>query len=329
MIHRTICAVALAAVSAAFAADGAQAQLPEHLRDYPLAQLRPSGDVIGPFFDGWFANPDGTFTFQFGYLNRNTEEIVDIPLGPNNFLEIRHDGHAERAEPFRIGSAAVPSDPGFDGVQPTRFYVYDRGGLTGKRERGVFAVTVPDAETEVIWNLTHAGHTYAVPGRARDGAYELSWGAAAFGTLRPAVRFSATGAESRGTEGPWAERVMAQVGQPVTLSALVQDRGERYGLVDHGQGGDLFVPVRAVFIMHQGPAGAEPMFDPAEVTVEPDMGSGEGAAQATWGEVSTQATFSEPGDYVIRIRVDNFAAEDSRFDYVCCWANAYVPVTVR
>ena len=86
---------------------------------------------------------------------------------------------------------------------------------------------------------------------------------------------------------------------------------------------------RVRMILHQGPAGAEPTFDPAEVTVEPDAGSGEGAAQAQWGEASTRATFSEPGDYVIRIRVDNFAAEDSGFDYVCCWSNAYVPVTVR
>jgi hypothetical protein len=329
MIRRTICAVALAAISAAFAADAAQAQLPEHLRDYPLASLRPSSDVIAPFFDGWLANPDGSVTYQFGYMNRNTEEVVDIPLGPQNYIEIRHEGHAEPAEQLRAGRTGIPNFPGFDGVQPTRFYVYDRPGFNGKRERGTFAVTVPDMETEVVWTLTHAGHTYSIPGRATSTAYELSWGTAAFGSLRPAVRFSPTGVESRGAEGPWAEPVAARVGQPVTLAALVQDRGERYGLTDHGRGGAPFVPVRATFIMHRGPVGAEPMFEPASVTVEPDGGSGEGAAQAQWGEASTQATFSEAGEYVIRVRVDNFAAEDSGFDYVCCWSNAYVPVTVR
>ena len=72
------------------------------------------------------------------------------------------------------------------------------------------------------------------------------------------------------------------------------------------------------------------MFEPASVSVEPYGAGGEGAAQvAQWGEASTQATFAEAGEYVIRIRVDNFAAEDSGFDYVCCWSNAYVPVTVR
>jgi hypothetical protein len=330
MIRRTIvAAAALAVVAGAFSADAAQAQLPEHLRGYPLAPLRPSGDLIAPFFDGWLANPDGSVTYQFGYMNRNTEEVVDIPLGPNNYLEIVHDGHAESAERIRVGTDVIPEYPSFDGVQPTRFYVFNRRGFNGKRERGTFAVTVPDMETEVVWTLSHAGHTYSVPGRATSTAYELSWGTAAFGSLRPAVRFSPTGVEARGAEGPWGEPVTARVGRPVTLAALVQDRGERQGLTDHGRGGGPFVPVRATFVMHQGPAGAEPMFEPATVTVQPYGDSGEGAGQAQWGEASTQATFAEAGEYVVRIRVDNFAAEDSGFDYVCCWSNAYVPVTVR
>lgn len=311
MNRRTIFAAALVAVTAAVGADAASAQMPEHLRGYPLTPLRPSGDLVAPFFDGWFANPDGSVTYQFGYMNRNTEEVVDIPLGESNKLEFRYaDG------------TTVPAE--VDGIQPTRFYVYDRRGFNGKRERGTFAVTVPDPSTEVVWTLSHANHSYSVPGRATSTAYELSWGAAAFGSLRPAVRLSPTGPESKGSEGPWAERVTASAGQPVTLSALVQDRGNRYGLTE-----DLWVPVRATFIVHQGPAGAEAEFEPASVTVDPVMEAGEGAAQATWGEVSTRATFPEPGDYVVRIRVDNFAAEDSGFDYVCCWSNAYVPVTVR
>jgi hypothetical protein len=315
MNRRAIFTAALVAVTAALGADTANAQLPEHLRDYPLTQLRPSGDLIAPFFDGWFANPDGSVTYEFGYMNRNTEEVVDIPLGEHNKLELRYaDG------------TVVPAE--FDGIQPTRFYVYNRRGFNGKRERGTFAVTVPDPSTEVVWTLGRDVHRiYAVPGRATSTAYELSWGKTAFGSLRPALRFSPTGEESRGAEGPWTDRVMASVGQPVTLSALVQDRGERYGLTD-----ELWVPVRAEFIIHQGPAGAEAQFDPPTATVEPTMdASGEGAAmgQPQWGEVSTQATFTEPGEYVIRVRADNFAAEDSGFDYVCCWANGYIPVTVR
>jgi hypothetical protein len=302
MSRRTIAAGALLVALTALTGQALQAQMPAHLRDYPLAPLKASGDLIAPFFDGWYDNGDGTITYQFGFLNRNTEEIVDIPLGENN----------------RITPAQ------YDGIQPTHFPVYNRRGLTGKRERGVFAVTVPSKETEVVWTLTHAGHTYSIPGRAKSVAYEMSRFPAAFGSLPPAIRFSPTGQESRGTEGPMAERVMASVGTPVTLTALVQDRGQRYGLSEQE-----WYPVRAEFLWHQGPADIE--FEPATVTVDPDHGSaGEGAAAgASWGRVSTEATFSQPGDYVVRIRVDNFGAHDSRFDNMCCWANAYVPVTVR
>jgi len=302
MSRRTIFAAALVAVTAAVGAETASAQLPKNLQDYPLAPLKESGDLVAPFFDGWYDNGDGTITYQFGFLNRNLEEIVDIPLGENNYI--------------------TPSE--YDGVQPTHFPAYNRRGFIGKRERGVFAVTVPSKETEVVWTLTHAGHTYSVPGRATSPAYQMSRFAAAFGSFPPAIRFSPTSPESRGTEGPMAERLMASVGQPVTLTALVQDRGERYGLAEQE-----FYPVRAEFILHQGPAEID--FDPPTVTVGDQMPSSEGAGSVAngWGRVATRATFSERGEYVVRIQVDNFGAPDSKFDNMCCWANAYVPVTVR
>jgi hypothetical protein len=274
-----------------------QAQLPSNLRDYPLAPLHKSGDLVGPFFDGFYDNGDGTVTFSFGFLNRNTEEIVDIPLGPNNFIE--------------------PAQ--FDGVQPTHFPVYDRGGLVGKRERGAFAVTVPAnmAGTEVVWTLTHAGRTYSVPGRATSIAYDMSTGPAAFGSLPPAVRFHSEGPESTNREGITAARVQARVGTPVELSVMVQDRGEREPYSAELDGRVNF-PVNATWVLHQGPEGARVRFS-AE-TQKVDSGS-------AWGTATTQATFTVPGDYVIRVRADNFGAPDSRFDNQCCWSNAYVSVT--
>ena len=41
------------------------------------------------------------------------------------------------------------------------------------------------------------------------------------------------------------------------------------------------------------------------------------------------ATFSEPGEYMLRARVDNFRAIDSASGDQCCWTNGYVRVTVR
>ncbi|MDP2140611.1 MAG: hypothetical protein Q8L20_07345 [Gammaproteobacteria bacterium] len=282
------------------------AQLPEHLRAYQLSAPRASGDVVGPMFNGWIKNEDGSVTMIFGFVNRNHKEIVDIPLGPNNYIE--------------------PAQ--FNGVQPTHFPVYNRGGFVGRQERGTFAVTVPAemAGTEVVWTLNHAGHSYSVPGRAVSPAYEMSRDPAAMGSLNPAIRFDKNGAESTDREGIYAPLVNAKVGTPVALTAYVQDRGDRRGFdVD-----TPFFPVGTEWVMHQGPVGATPVFDNPKVdgrqrgeTDKQSMSS-----SGDWSETTTRVTFSEPGDYVIRLRVDNFLAPDSQFDNQCCWSNAYVPVKV-
>jgi hypothetical protein len=283
---------AIAAVATLIGAQDAAAQLPPELRDYPLATLHKSGDLVAPFFDGWFDNGDGTVTYAFGFLNRNTEEIVDIPLGENN-----------RIEPAQ-----------YDGAQPTHFPVYNRRGLVGKRERQAFGVTVPMG-TEVVWTLTHAGRTYSIPGRATSTAYDMGTfdQVAAFGSLHPLVRFDAEGPVAVGPEGVTAAPVHGRVGQPVTLSAFVIDAGERYGLAEK----EVY-PVHATWILHQGPEGARVAFSPETATAESEG----------WSSVTTQATFPVPGEYVIRVRVDNFGAPDSRFDNQCCWTNSFVPVVV-
>src|SRR5215217_7768121 len=53
----------------------------------PLAPLKASGQTVTPAFEGWYRNPDGTFSISFGYYNRNTEESLEIPIGPDNFVE--------------------------------------------------------------------------------------------------------------------------------------------------------------------------------------------------------------------------------------------------
>ena len=43
-----------------------------------------SGQNVVPVFEGWEKNADGSFSFVFGYLNRNYEEEPEIPIGPGN-----------------------------------------------------------------------------------------------------------------------------------------------------------------------------------------------------------------------------------------------------
>ncbi|MGJ8690223.1 MAG: hypothetical protein ACSHXZ_11980 [Gammaproteobacteria bacterium] len=280
------------------------AQLPERARDYPLGTRSKTGEIVAPMFNGWIANEDGSTTLIFGFANQNREATVDVPLGPNNKLE--------------------PAQ--FQGAQPTHFPVYSRRGFVGIQERGAFGVTVPAdmAGTEVIWTLTSGGNTYSIPGRATSAAYELSAGISAAGSLRPAIRFSEGGPESVNEVGIYAEPKTVKVGQALTLSALMQDRGERDGYADVLPYYDL----GTFWAMHQGPA--EPEIETPEIpgSVRAENNPSDPNINE-WTEVSTQVTFPEPGNYIMRLRVDNFEAPDSQFDNVCCYSNAYFPVTVN
>jgi hypothetical protein len=44
--------------------------------------------------------------------------------------------------------------------------------------------------------------------------------------------------------------------------------------------------------------------------------------------VRVNATFSEPGDYILRAQADNWRAFDSGAMDQCCWSNGYVGVHV-
>lgn len=295
-----------AVVLAGLIASTALAQLPENLRDFPLAVRGAQGESVAPFFNGWIRNEDGSITMIFGFANQNREATVDIPLGKDNFIE--------------------PAK--YDGAQPTHFPVYNRGGFVGIQERGAFAITVPaeEADTEVVWTLTSGGNTWSVPGRATSTAYEMSNGERALGSLKPAIRFELNGPESASVEGIYTSRITTSVGDPVTLTAYVQDRGNRADYEDNKM---LSYPLGTEWVLHQGPA--VPEFSQAKITGrERAKEGGESGSSGNngWEEVTTQAIFSEPGDYIVRLRVDNFQAPDSQFDNVCCWSNGYVPVTV-
>ena len=103
----------------------AQGSLGDPLNEYAL---RAHGQNVIPVYDGWFANADGTHTFCFSYFNLNTQEAIDVPLGPAN--------HIEPAE--------------LDGGQPTHFDPVPAPKLTSPYRHYwcVFTVTVPPAGTD-------------------------------------------------------------------------------------------------------------------------------------------------------------------------------------
>ena len=50
----------------------------------PLEPPHEAGDSITGAFEGWFANPDGSYSLLLGYFNRNTKQEIEIPIGPEN-----------------------------------------------------------------------------------------------------------------------------------------------------------------------------------------------------------------------------------------------------
>ena len=273
----------------------------EAQRRFPGAPEAPTGRPVTPFFEGWYANPDGTYTLSFGYFNRSADEVLFLPVGPDNFIE--------------------PAE--FDGAQPNIF-------LT-RRHVGVFTVTLPGDFAEgggrVVWTLRNRDVVHSVPGRIGVDAYELHYRPMAMGSLPPVLRMSEDGAELWGVmthEGDpreaWQDgppsgsisdpiRMSATVGEPVELEVWVRDRlepGAERELVDGG----------VTWYTHAGPALAE--FSPPDP--ELDLGAG--------GRATTTVRFPEPGEYVVRARGDNFNPVDSSPGDQCCWTNGYVSVTV-
>jgi hypothetical protein len=90
-----------------------------------------SGQSVVPYFEGWIRNTDGTFDLVFGYFNRNWQQELAIPAGPDNTVELG----------------------GPDAGQPTYFLP--------RRQRFVYRVTVPKdfGKKEVVWSITANGRT--------------------------------------------------------------------------------------------------------------------------------------------------------------------------
>jgi hypothetical protein len=253
----------------------------------PFEPARQRGQGVTPAFEGWFKNPDGTFTLLAGYYNRNLKEILEIPVGPNNRLE---PGTADQG-------------------QPTVFY---RG-----RQWGVFGVVVPAdfGSKRITWRLVANGHAAEIP-LWLNPSYEVSpFADAGDGNKPPVVRFE-NGPTVTGPPRGFVATLQTAVARPISLTMWITDvegSGERPGGT-----GPVATPVRApisVFLArHRGPA--EIMFD----RERPEVAKADGKVTAT-------ARFTAPGEYILRIQV-NDTSGDGGAGFQCCWTNAHVKVSV-
>ena len=291
--------------------------VPEHplmQMDLKIRTVRDSGQPVLPIFEGWYPNEDGTYDLCFGYFSLNRQEVLDIPIGPDNFIE-----------PAR-----------FNGVQPTHFTAQGPRDLVPTRQLEgktcVFVVNVPaDIGSErVWWNLRIDGQTYRVPGHTTVRPYmidnlENSVGVAmgdfednrGFGGDRaaPVVRFiEPSGPEGRGKGGVRSGPVTARVGTPLPITISNGLPSMTMGSLQRSQDEERGLSRQSLsWMKFSGPRG-DVSFTPESSRIEVGM---------VPVEHTTRVTFSQPGDYVLLVQVLN-----GSFANQCCWTNAYVNVTV-
>ena len=241
-----------------------------------------TGQEVVPVYEGWERNPDGSSNLVFGIMNRNWEEELDIPIGPVNNIE--------------------PGGP--DQGQPTHFLP--------RRNRFLVRIRVPSdfGEKELIWTLTSPN------GKTQK----------AYATLHPDY-FITNIILQRNSGAPAADWLITNkppsleiegeatrtihVGHPLTLKVVATDDGvpELYALPPR--------PIMATTIAARGlrvvwfvyRSAGTVTFEPEQFTAWEDRRVG---ANSPWspgwgppplppdGKWAVQATFAEPGTYVLR-----------------------------
>ncbi len=197
----------------------------------PLEPPRKSGASVTPAFEGWYENPDGSFSLLIGYYNRNSGEMLDIPVGPNNKIE-----------------------PGeLDQGQPTHFE-------TG-RQWGVFVIKVPNdfGNKTLRWTIEANGERNSVPLTLNKGYPVTPFKEAGMSNSPPKLAFAENGPKATGPPVGIAAELTGAVGQPIAIAVLVED--------EKGIAQTKSTIVSTVsFHKFRGPGGVK--FDPARVSAK-------------------------------------------------------------
>lgn len=303
-----------------------------------------AGEPIYAAFEGWGPAKDGSQVLLLGYFNRNKEQALDIPIGPNNRIE--------------------PGGPDFG--QPTHFHP--------GRQYGVFAIPIPkDFGTKrLTWTITANGQTTSVSFWANPAYWIDFYKNLANGNEPPRIKFSAAGPE---LIGPPRERFVqtlnGTVGQPVTLTAWAADQPPTNtneseptppgGADGVGRGGARAPsarntsadPLPAIIggrVLSGGLGGAlggggaatrsaerrgdyrviwKKYRGPGDVKIADDVIPLFNKGDATlFVEAKTTATFSAPGEYWLRAQINDSSGDGGGGDQ-CCWTTAHVVVIVK
>lgn len=291
-------------------------QLPEPFGD--------ANEAVYPSFEGWGDAPDGSgYYLVLGYKNRNSKQVVEIPVGPNNRIE--------------------PGGPDYG--QPTVFFP--------GRQKTVFAIKVPKdlGDRRLTWTLVANGQTTTTTFYVNPHYNMLLYREDANGNEPPRMRLAPSDAWLTGPTAGFAQSKTGTVGQPVELKLWASDsppteknwesilsaRGRRPSAAAPAQ--VAIVDDRVIGIGNvRGRAGDDTpqpditvvwkkMRGPGVVTISPDRVPlvTRGDRNAVVEAVAT-ATFSAPGEYVLRAEP---IESDDGYDGLCCFTFANVRVTIK
>jgi hypothetical protein len=256
----------------------------------------PIDKTVAPVYEGFQRNPDGSFDLLFGYFNRNWDDEIDVPVGPDNRLE--------------------PGGP--DQGQPAHFLP--------RRNRFVFRVRVPAnfGNNEIVWTLKTKGQTLYAYGTLKP-LYEvddISIGANFGGGGGTGFHPDLVGNKAPALEVPGEKGRLARVGEPVTLRAVATDDGlPRPRSLRRSIGRDRVTPdsatgLRLSWFVYRGTGDA--VFDPPQTKVWEDLRDGGSSPWSVGWQTPpvppdntwvTRVTFNKPGRYVLRCLAHDGAAD--------------------
>lgn len=251
-----------------------------------------TGQSVQPVFEGWSRAADGTLNMHFGYLNRNYVEEPSIPIGPNNSIN--------------------PDGP--DRGQPTFFYA--------RTNRNMFTVSVPkdwDRKRELIWTVIHNGKS-----ERAVGWLQPEWEIDPVGGAQTGGRTDEEYVKDKPPTVEIETVAPLKLSSVATLTASISDDGlpkprprgkpavgqETPPTLQGGLDAPVNVPAINARAIRETPPGATAGASdappqglsvswivwrgPADVRFTPRV------AQAKDGKAVTTATFTKPGEYVLR-----------------------------
>jgi len=195
---------------------------------------------------------------------------------------------------------------GPDQGQPTHFLP--------RRQWGVFTITVPKdfGDKKLTWTLVANGQTTVIPMSLNPLWVVEPFKDAGVGNTPPVVRFESGGPAFQGPPRGIGASFSAKPSEPLALTVWVTDDG-RVPPESRPRAGP---PVTISWSQFRGPATVT--FADARPRVDPSAA----------GKATTTATFSEPGEYILRAQA-NDTSGDGGGGFQCCWTNVHVKVTVK